>query len=388
MNNLLRKRTSPHAGRIDKVVPPPKERVNLIQAIHIEVGPFGVHKTHSLLEPTYFWSGMFAQVRKEVSSCTVCDRVKANFEVKDPVLKPLPIMGLFYRWGVDLCKMPFKSVSGNTYVVVMIEHFSKWIELVPISEKTSHHTAAALRGVLCSYRAPAEVLTDQGEEFQGEFAELLAKLFIDHRLTSRDHPQSDGLAERLVQTVKEALRKYVLKSDRHHWDVQLCWIAMGYRMSRQNSLAGYSPYFLLFGRWPIIGTAIKKVYSKVVDLDNPQTWAKVVEERASLFEKEMPIAFNNLAIAQHRDTLRYAHTRSGDYKPKLKRFEVGDLVYLRCQKFDSMDPRVGRIILRIIKVESNGRLLLEGRDRKQIRDHVENCAPGLSQSQYRFVAKP
>jgi hypothetical protein len=93
MNNLLRKRTSPHAGRIDKVVPPPKERVNLIRAIHIEAGHFEVHKTHSLLEPTYFWSGMFAQVRKEVSSCTVCDRVKANFEVKDPTLKPLCDVG-------------------------------------------------------------------------------------------------------------------------------------------------------------------------------------------------------------------------------------------------------------------------------------------------------
>jgi hypothetical protein len=29
---------------------------------------------------------MFAQVRKEVSSCTMCDRVKANFEVKDSAL--------------------------------------------------------------------------------------------------------------------------------------------------------------------------------------------------------------------------------------------------------------------------------------------------------------
>jgi hypothetical protein len=121
MNNLLRKRTSPNAGRIDRVVPPPNERVNLIRAVHIEVGHFGVHKTHSLLEPTYFLSGMFAQVRKEVLSCTVCDRVKANFEVKDPALKPLPILGMFYRWGVDLCNMPFKSVSGNKYVVVMIE---------------------------------------------------------------------------------------------------------------------------------------------------------------------------------------------------------------------------------------------------------------------------
>jgi hypothetical protein len=225
--------------------------------------------------------------------------------------------------------MPFKSVSGNRYVVVMIEHFSKWKELVPIPEKTSHHTAAALRGVLCRYGAPAEVLTDQGKEFQGEFTELLTKFLIDHCLTSRDHPQSDGLAERMVQTIKEALWKYVLKSERHHWDVQLYWIAMGYRMSRQNSLAGYSPYFVLFGRWPIIGTAIRRVYSKVADLDDPKTWARVVEERARVFEKEMPIAFNNLAIAQHRDTLRYAHTRSCDYKPKSKRFKVTDLVYLK-----------------------------------------------------------
>jgi hypothetical protein len=84
-----------------------------------------------------------------------------------------------------------------------------------------------------------------------------------------------------------------------------------------------------------------------------------------MFEREMPIAFNNLAIAQHKDTLRYAHTRSGDYKPKLKRFEVEDLVYLKHRKADSMDLRVGRIILRIAKGEHNGRLLLEGRNRKQ-----------------------
>jgi hypothetical protein len=74
-------------------------------------------------------------------------------------------------------------------------------------------------------------------------------------------------------------------------------------MSLPNSLAGYSPYFLLFGRWPIVGTAIKKVHSKVVDLDDPKTWARVVEERAKLFEREMSIAFQCLAIAQHRDTL-------------------------------------------------------------------------------------
>jgi hypothetical protein len=114
--------------------------------------------------------------------------------------------------------MPHTSEDGNKYVVVMIEHFTKWVELVPIPEKSSFYTAAALlKGVLTRFGAPAEVLTDQGEEFRGEFAVLLQKVLIDYRTTSQDHPQSDGLAERMVQVDKEALRKYCLTFNKQHW---------------------------------------------------------------------------------------------------------------------------------------------------------------------------
>jgi len=37
----------------------------------------------------------------------------------------------------------------------------------------------------------------------------------------------------------------------------------------------------------------------------------------------------NLSIAQHRDTLWYAHTQGGNYKPKVKQFDVGDFVYFQ-----------------------------------------------------------
>jgi transposase InsO family protein len=95
--------------------------------------------------------------------------------------------------------------DDNRYVVVMIEHFTKWVELVPIPKKTPEHTTAALKRVLTMFGAPAEVLTDQGNEFLGEFDELLTRLMIDHRRISRGHPQADGLAERMVQTIKKAL---------------------------------------------------------------------------------------------------------------------------------------------------------------------------------------
>ncbi|CAM6074806.1 unnamed protein product [Sphagnum tenellum] len=79
----------------------------------------------------------------------------------------------------------------------------------------------------------------------------------------------------------------------------------------------FSPYFLLFGKHPIPPSSIAAQMDQVMDLDSPTTWARVNAERATLFRRVMPMAMENLSIAQHRDTLRYAHTRGGNYKPKL-----------------------------------------------------------------------
>lgn len=161
---------------------------------------------------------MHEQVAQLVASCQVCDRVKASFNVKDSVLKPLPIMGLGYRWSCDLAGPLPPSKTGFIYIMVMIEHFSKWIELTPLVDNTSEETAKAFLQVCTHFGAPAEVLTDQGQEFQGEFDTLCKELLIDHRETSRDHPQADGLAERMVQTTKQAVRKYVLTHAVDTWD--------------------------------------------------------------------------------------------------------------------------------------------------------------------------
>jgi hypothetical protein len=66
---------------------------------------------------------------------------------------------------------------------------------------------------------------------------------------------------------------------------------------------------------------------QVVNLDSPSIWAKVIIEKVALFKRVMPMAMENLSIAQHQDTLQYAHTRGGSYKPKVRQFDVGDFVY-------------------------------------------------------------
>jgi hypothetical protein len=131
-------------------------------------------------------------------------------------------------------------------------------------------------------------------------------------------------------------------------------ISRDIRFLMQRSLGEYSPYFLLFGRWPIVGASVRDVLQKVVDLDSPAEWARLINERAKVFEKHMPIAFNNLAVAQYRDMLRYTKTRSGTFAPKLQRFVAWDFVYLKRQKADSLDPRVGRLVLIVKSVGSGG----------------------------------
>jgi len=189
---------------ICKEVPPPDKREALVKEMHEKMGHFGTKRTSALLFLTYYWHGMSKDVREVVSKCGLCDRVNTSFNAAPKQLTPLPVMGLFYRWGVDLAgPLNPTSSTGNRYVMVLVEHFSKHVEAVPIADKCAATTAQVFAEVvLCKFGSCAEVITDGGTEFSGEFDEVLKMSLIDHRNTAPNHPQADGLAERAVQTIK------------------------------------------------------------------------------------------------------------------------------------------------------------------------------------------
>jgi len=83
----------------------------------------------------------------------------------------------------------------------------------------------------------------------------------------------------------------------------------------------------------------------------------------------------NLSIAQHQDTLWYAHTRGGSYKPKVKQFDVGDFMYLQWQPNDTLNTFSSHFILKIKAIKPLGVLELQGVDECTIRDHSKNYAP-------------
>jgi len=78
----------------------------------------------------------------------------------------------------------------------MIEHFSKWLELVSLLDHSSEGAAYAfLDRVLSRFGALAKVVINQGIKFRGDFQELCEETLIDHWIASQDHPKADKLIE-------------------------------------------------------------------------------------------------------------------------------------------------------------------------------------------------
>ncbi len=80
-------------------------------------------------------------------------------------------------------------------------------------------------------------------------------------------------------------------------------------------------------------------------------------------------------IAQHQDTLWYAHTQGGSYKPKVRQFDVGYFVYLQWQLNDILNISSGRTILKIKTIRPLGLLELQGANGRRVWDHSKNCLP-------------
>jgi hypothetical protein len=83
----------------------------------------------------------------------------------------------------------------------MIEHFSKWLELVSLLDHICSNERAAyafLNRAFSRFEALAKVLTNQGMKSCGEFQKLCEKTLINRCTTSQDHHEVDKLVEQMV----------------------------------------------------------------------------------------------------------------------------------------------------------------------------------------------
>jgi transposase InsO family protein len=326
---------------------------------------------------------MARDVKAFVRRCHACDRTRSRLGEVKQALQSLPLVAVGMRWSLDFAGNLPVSGRGNRYILVMIDHASKWVEAVATPTKSSEAVArAVLERVVARFGGCHTVLTDQGREFRGEFEEMLNSLGVQHRQSSRYSPQTNGLAEKMVSTVKEALRKYAELYSALDWDLHLPWLLMGYRFSTQHALGVVSPYELLHGKkavLPLRGGTPSVGWSTPImgALDDHAAWAATLRERARLYELMLPAATEHLQAAQDRDQRRHASrtTDSGGNPWQAAPYKEGDFVYIRSPAHNTLETDKAHTLLQVRRVRQAGGLELQGKDRHlRIVEHTRNVA--------------
>ena len=322
---------------------------------------------------------MQAQIKKWQASCEVSRRALHEQQSAEAELQSLPVRELGYRWSLDILGELPMSRRGKRYVLVMIEHVSKWVEAVALSSKSAAAVAQHfLHLVLSRFGACAEVVTDQGREFKGVFHQLLLSCKIRHRNTAAYHPRANGLTERAVQTIKRGLRKFAEQEEKKDWDLELPWLLMGYRFSAQESL-GVSPYYILHGRQPILPVGSPVWLEQPLSAEEPGLWLRLCLAKAKVFKEMMPTALDNLMAAQDRDARRHAQ-RMQQGQVRGKHLRVGDEVWLKRPKQDTLDMGWSKGKWLVIKVKETGVVTVRnatGQLSDVREEHCYRVLPGL-----------
>ena len=183
-----------------QVVTDRTQQLEIIRSIHAGIGStlqsqstgghHGVNKTREKITKRFYWPRVSEDVRDYIRACDACQRAKQiNLQKTKSQLKNVTIPNkLFSQIAIDL--MGMVPVDGMKYILTIQDYFSKWIELVPIPDKSATTVAAELFKFFSRYGCADVVISDRGSEFNNELGEELYKrMGVQHRVTSAYHPQ-------------------------------------------------------------------------------------------------------------------------------------------------------------------------------------------------------
>ncbi|KAJ8381322.1 hypothetical protein SKAU_G00021000 [Synaphobranchus kaupii] len=236
--------------------------------------------------------------------------------------------------GVDLIG-PFKASSkGNRYCLTATDFFTKWVEAIPIKEKTAVATSQALMDMFYTHGAPEVVLTDQGREFWNKVNQTLFENFgVKHRITSAYHPQTNGLDERTNQTLKRAIGK-TLDGHQERWEDKLKEIVFAHN-SCVHASTRYSPYRLMYGREPRL---LSEVRANVAKAQGRQKEA--YQRRTKKGTKRFNISPGMEVLKKDkRKRGRPGRTMDPDWPTKYRVTEVGDNNLVQLETMDGKPLR-------------------------------------------------
>ena len=188
-----------------RVVIPTKLREAVLQELHA-CHP-GISKMKAIARSHVWWPGIDAEIESTVKACVPCQQQK-NVEVK------VPLMPWWWPASVgERIHADFAELKGQQFLIV-IDAYSKWPEIKPMTRITSQATINQLRTIFSTWGLPRELVTDNGPAFvSSEFADFCQRNGIRHVRVTPFHPRSNGEAERMVRTFKRTMKSMIKDGD-------------------------------------------------------------------------------------------------------------------------------------------------------------------------------
>ena len=358
-NNVLRWKT--------KIVLPIEFRPYILEVSHDHPvsGHFAEDRTWKNVTDSYFWPDAHNDVINWIRSCKPCNERDVKTYVNRP-LQPIASSERFELVCYDIAGpfIPSRTV-GNIYALIVVDHFSKWPEVIPLKNiRASTLATAIFEQWCCRYGIMTQLHSDGAPNVHGEVVkELCKKIGTVKSKSSRLHPQGDGMAEAMIKILKRAVAKQV---DTHgtDWDSYLQPTAFAVRGSLNNSTK-CTPAELVLGNNVIrpIDVSIKNNEKSSFANKQARDFASELTEK---IDNSTQVVNENLNRSRSKMKATY------DKKNSNHKFKIGDSVMLWWPYYEKGIPRSfqpkwkGPFIIKRLNGNTNCTLSLEDGSEKHV----------------------
>nr|GFA26295.1 reverse transcriptase domain-containing protein [Tanacetum cinerariifolium] len=218
---------------------------------------------------------------------------------------------------------PFPSSKGNKYILVAIAYLSEWVEAKALLTNDARVVVKFLKSLFSRFETPRAIISDRRTHFcNDQFARVITKYGVTHRLATTYHPQTSGQVEVSNRGLKRILER-TIEENYASWSDKLDDARWPFCTAFKTPI-GCTPYKLVYRKSCHLPIVFKhKVYwaLKHVNFD-----LKTVGDHRKLQLNEL----NELRDQAYENSLilKVRKKKLHDSKIKNRIFNIGDQVLL------------------------------------------------------------